>query len=87
MINKELVKEKLCALTLLKQLNERYLSFERIRVDPPKSLSVYDIKQVAYILDTFATYGIVVFEMEGQDRVYYLTSLGKRLIQKVYQRQ
>ncbi|EUJ47535.1 hypothetical protein [Paenilisteria rocourtiae] len=80
MVNKELVKEKLCALALLEQLNEKGLSFESIRKGLSKSLSVYDIKQIVYILDTFTTYDIVAFEMDGQDRVYNLTPLGKRLI-------
>ncbi|MBC2321813.1 hypothetical protein [Listeria booriae] len=77
------IKEKLCALSLLKCLDENPLSLEEVRKSPRRILSVYSIKQIVYILETFTNYGIVFFEPEGQDRIYYLTSLGKRLVQKV----
>lgn len=77
------IKEKLCALSLLKHLEKRCLSLEEVKSCNYRHLTIYNFHQITYVLDTLLTYGMVFSQINHTDRLYYITPQGSRLLSKL----
>lgn len=77
------IKEKLCALSVLKHLERRCLSLQEARSCRYYHLRIYDFQQITYILDTLLAYGMVFSQINHTDRLYYITPQGNRLLAKL----
>ncbi|EUJ47179.1 hypothetical protein DFP96_101668 [Listeria rocourtiae] len=77
------VKEKLCALSLLKHLEIRSLSLQEAKACRYHHLDIYTINLITYVLDILVMYGMIFSQIDHTDVLYYITPQGSRLLSKL----